>query len=393
MMNFDFYLSEMSISDLHGGGLTLQRVIGDDLMHIRYFAHVKRFAYDLPATEKFADRAIDLTSVWESDIIRNLIGRTFAASLSNKLFIIKRTAKNAARLLNSKFEKSEAITGLVCPQGMASIYTLEALKSYRRVRYISWVMDDHLIQYNNGKWDFPKGVEQVFKKHLQDADHVFVISTAMQDFYKSRFGINSTVLFSSADLSTQRGRPVLDINAALKIGYFGAVSAWQLDPLLAVANSLNGTNTQFHIYSAIENLPDELCVGGVYFKGRLDPGEVLHVMQNYDAILLPVSFKDEMRSLSTFNIATKMSEYLASGVPILAIGPAYAAMIQYLKTNDAALLVESGNEDDIKNAFKLFNDKAKISAILENAKNLVLNETGTLPMRKRWEEALNKLPS
>jgi len=393
MMNFDFYLSEMSISDLHGGGLTLQRVVGDDLMHIRYFAHVKRFAYDLPTTEKFAGRAIDLTSVWESDMARNLLGRTFAASLGNKLFIVKNAAKNAARLLNSKFEKGKALTGLVCPQGAASIYTLEALKSYRRVRYISWVMDDHIVQYVNGKWDFPKGVEQVLKKHLQEADHVFVISPAMQDFYKNRFGIESTVLFSSADLTGQWNRQDLEINVPLKIGYFGAVAAWQLDALQAVAKSLNGTNTQLHIYSAIEKLPDELSVDGVYFKGRLNPGEVLSVMQNYDAILLPISFRGEMRSLSTFNIATKMSEYLASGVPILAVGPAYAAMIQYLKIKNAAILVESGNETDIENAFKSIYDKAKISEILGNAKNLVLNETGTLPMRKRWEDALNRLPS
>jgi hypothetical protein len=48
-MGIDFYLSEMSVSDRHGGGLTLQRVLGDDLDRIRLFAHISRFAENVRA--------------------------------------------------------------------------------------------------------------------------------------------------------------------------------------------------------------------------------------------------------------------------------------------------------------------------------------------------------
>jgi glycosyltransferase involved in cell wall biosynthesis len=389
-MKFDFYLSEMSVSDLHGGGLTLQRVIGDDLDNIQYFAHVNRFAYDLPSNEKYADRNIDLTSIWDKDLVRTLIGNTLSASISEKPVVIKKATNRAARILDKKFEKGAVVNGLICPQGMASIYTLEKLKQYRQVKYISWVMDDHLVQFVKSEWHYPKGVEPIFKKHLQEADHVFVISKEMQEFYKERFGVASTVLFGPADSAGSWGKSAIKINNPLRIGYFGAVAAWQLDALQSVAAALHHTDIQLHIYSGIEKLPDGLNLNGVLLKQRLNPHEVLPAMRNYDAILLPVSFLEKMRSMSAFNIATKMSEYLASGVPIIAVGPGYAAMINYLKINNAAIVVESNEESDIKNAFGLLQDQQLIDRILLNAKHLIVNETGTLAMQKRWVDGLNK---
>jgi hypothetical protein len=56
-MKFDFYLSEMSVSDKHGGGLTLQRILGADLEDIDSFIHVNRFATDLPVKGRFGRNA------------------------------------------------------------------------------------------------------------------------------------------------------------------------------------------------------------------------------------------------------------------------------------------------------------------------------------------------
>jgi len=112
-------------------------------------------------------------------------------------------------------------------------------------------------------------------------------------------------------------------------------------------------------------------------------------MAKYDAILLPISFMEKMRSMSEFNIATKMSECLASGVPVLAIGPGYSAMIKYLKKNNAAVVVESNNDEDFKHALGLLRDEKYVSEILQNAERLAISETGTVPMHKRWLEIVD----
>ena len=386
-MTFDFYLSEMSISDYHGGGLTLQRVIGEGLKDIDHLIYVSRFASDIETIPALQSKVFNLTSPWDSNVMRRIIGRTRAKAISQNLPVIKMDAKGAARSIANRIKKKGQIKGLVCPQGAQSIFTIEALKQQTQLRYVTWVMDDHLITYQNGKWVYPAGVEPVFAKHLQEAERVFVISAVMQQFYNDRFGVTSTVLFGPAD-PTEEKKVVRDVSSQIKIGYFGAITAWQMDPLHAVANALHETDVILDIYSVADKLPDKLSVKGVCFKGRLQQNAVLNAMQKYDAILLPISFLEKMRSMSEFNIATKMSEYLASGVPILAIGPPYASMIRYLKQHNAAVIVESLDSLQIKQAFSQLSNSEMVKTILANAQKRVAVETGMAPTQKLWREAL-----
>jgi glycosyltransferase involved in cell wall biosynthesis len=386
----DLYLSEMAVSNLHGGGLTLQRVIGDDLDSIDYFAHVSRMAYDLPATEKYQGKDTPLISFWDSDLMRKIIGRTRARDMSQKPFFQKLAAKRSAKLLNKKFNKDQVVNVLVCPQGTASVYTLEALKKYRPVKYITWVMDDHVVRHGKAGWFYPDDFEEIFARHLQEAAQVFTISPVMQAFYRDRFGVEAEVLFGSVDRPANMAQPILSAEP-VKVGYFGAVAAWQLDALKCFADALASTDAELHIYSGIEQLPAELVLPAVHFKGRVEATAVLATMQQYHAVLLPISFLEKMRNMSELNIATKMSEYLASGVPIFSIGPDYAAMIKYLKQHNAAIVVDSCDKIDIQNALKSLSDRERMAEILGNALALSEKETGTRPMYKQWLKGLNKL--
>jgi glycosyltransferase involved in cell wall biosynthesis len=388
-MKFDFYLSEMSVSDLHGGGLTLQRVLGNDLEDIPYFIHVNRFGTDIPISQKFSERSINIPSSWESDKVRNVLGHTLSTKISRTPAMIRQHARYAATVINNKFKDSRELCALVCPQGANAIYTLHELQKCRLVKYITWIMDDHLIKYENGNWQYPQYIEPVFEEHLRKAEHVFVISPAMQEFYKSRFGVESTVLFGPANMAQVMEEYVVNINKPLKIGYFGAVANWQRDALTAFAGALKGTDTQLHIYSGVDELPIDLQVNEVHFKGRIAPQEVQATMRKYDAVLLPISFKDELRNMSQFNIATKMSEYLACGVPIIAVGPAYSAMIKYLAEHEAAITVLSNKKEDITAAISLLRDKKQVLHILKNTQHLVKSEVGTQPMHQKWLLVIN----
>jgi hypothetical protein len=106
-MKFDFYLSEMSVSDMHGGGLTLQRVLGNDLDDIPYFIHVNRFATDIPTSDNFSGKSINLPSSWDSDKVRNVLGRTLSAKISRTPTMIRQHARYAATVINNKFKGSE----------------------------------------------------------------------------------------------------------------------------------------------------------------------------------------------------------------------------------------------------------------------------------------------
>ena len=387
---FDFYLSEMSVSDFHGGGLTIQRILGEDIDKIDLFAHVSRFATDLPANEKILSRCFNLSVPWESNAVKRIIGSTMTSRLSRNGILLKKRAAISANVLHKKLGKSkEDVRALVCPQGINALLTMEELKKRRPVRYVSWVMDDHLVRWTNGKWNYSAGVKEIFGKHLREAKHVFVISSVMQEFYLKTFAVKSTVLFGSSDSENEDIQPAINPNSTLKLGYFGAVAEWQLDALEAVGKALTAANAQLDIYSGVIKLPIELHQKGIFFKGKLKPDEVLPTMRAYDAILLPMSFRSKLRNMSEFNIATKLSECLASGIPTIAVGPEYAAMIQFLKIHDAAIISTSEVAQDIAKSLEILRDRETITSILNNAHYLVKHHLGSAPMRAKWSAFSN----
>lgn len=390
--DLDFYLSEMSASDKHGGGLTLHRVLGDDLKKISYFIHANRFADDMAPMANLPGKCISKHSVWEDDRVRRITGRTFAAKMRRKPAVIKKHAAELARLADKQLGNKTTLKALICPQGADAICTLAELQQRRKVKYITWVMDDHLVRYANGRWQYDDWVEPLFAKHLQQADQVLVISPAMQAFYKERFGVESTVVFGPADHVVSDHKFSTPVTGeGLKIGYFGAVARWQKDVLAAVAQAIQLTNCTVDTYSAAEVVPDDILLPGVNFKGRIAADKILETMQQYHAILLPIGFADEVRNMSQFNIATKMSESLASGVPVLAIGPPYAAMTAYLKAHKAALVVEQTDAQSIRAAFEVFSDGQQINKILNNAAKMVANATGTAAMHRKWRAVYQQL--
>ena len=383
---FDFYLSEMSVSDMHGGGLTLQRILGDDLDSINLFAHVSRFATDLPVNKKFLNKSVNLEVFWENDLVRRIIGDTMTSRISRTGYLLKKRAFISAKHLHSILGHKGVLThGLICPQGINSIYTLECLKKLRPVTYITWVMDDHLLKWINGKWQYPSQyIENAFGKHLKEATHVFVISEIMQNFYKEKFGVDSTVLFGSSDFLPGKKIFTPNTSGRLRFGYFGAVAAWQIDAIKVFGNVLSNLDAELDIYSGVPQLPEDLKIEHINFKGSLPAYKVQPTMLTYDALLLPISFKSGLRYMSEFNIATKLSECLASGVPTIAVGPEYAAMIKLLKQYQAAIIVTSQNADEATEALEVLHDPEQVSCILKNARQLVSHQTGTNKMREKW---------
>jgi hypothetical protein len=115
----------------------------------------------------------------------------------------------------------ETLRALVCPQSASSVQVMESLRTRRNIRYITWMMDDHVVRYVSGRWAYAPEYRKMFKKHLCHADTVFVISPVMQELYEREFGVKSEVLFAPADMGE---RPVYEVpcgDGPLKVAYFG----------------------------------------------------------------------------------------------------------------------------------------------------------------------------
>jgi glycosyltransferase involved in cell wall biosynthesis len=387
----DFFLSEMSVSDLHGGGITLQRVLGSDLGKIARFVHPGTFARDVPPTQQeVLARSEFAVSLLEKVPIRRLIGARLGAWSFGRAAVQSWNARRPARVLRALFPGRSALRALVCPQAQSAVNALERLKTTRPIRYITWLMDDHVVRYVGGHWVYPPGFRRTFEKHLCEADSVFVISPVLAEFYEREFGVRPTILFGPADAVANPLYEAPSRDGFLRIGYFGKLWNWQLDGLVRFASVLEQRKQRLDIYTPDE-LPTELQLPGVTGKGFLPKEAVREHMQRYDAVLLPLSFSDAERNMVELNIATKMSECLASGTVTIVFGPTYAAMVRFLQPTGAACVITDASPKDWGAVVHKLLDVHYRRRALDAARDLVKSQLSTDVMRSRWTHALSRL--
>jgi len=181
------------------------------------------------------------------------------------------------------------------------------------------------------------------------------------------------------------------MDACASLGYFGGLGGWQLDALRTLAGHLGRANARLDIHTAFRSTPASLQVPGVTFKGPVPPAEVPSLMRRYDAVVLPVSFEPQHRHLAGLNIATKMSECLASGTVTMLIAPPYAAMVRFLEPTGAAVIVQETTEGGIVGAVERIRNQTERRRTLSAARDLVQDKLSLSSMRHVWSEGLKRL--
>ena len=399
MKDLDFYLSEMSVSDATGGGLTLLRILGSDVDAIPLFAHVHPYGHlesdarqDTPV-ESARARCLDLPPLWMTQpAARKMLGSRPAYWLAQQPLLRRWHARKAAATIMARLPKvTRPLRGLVCPQNATSLYVLERMRQLHPIEYVTWVMDDHLVRWTNGAWTYPPHTEALFARHLQQARAVFVISPVMADLYRERFGVESRVLFGPADAPAPSAMLPQPAAGPLRLAYFGAVDTWQMDALALVAENLPASGAALDLYAGLSELPAELRRPSVRLMGRIPAAQVMATMGQYHAVVLPISFRPEQRNMSELNIATKMSECLASGTVTLAVGPSYAAMIRYLEQHAAALCVNQPTDGAMREALTRLGDVNQRRALADTARTLATQQLSTAAMHAVWAQGLAQL--
>jgi hypothetical protein len=114
-------------------------------------------------------------------------------------------------------------------------------------------------------------------------------------------------------------------------------------------------------------------------------------MREYDAVLLPISFLPEHRSIAEFNILTKMTECLASGTITLLLGPANSAMAHLLKKFGAAVILTDPCREGVEDALLAVTEPNKRSEVLNAAHRMISEEYSLSSLEQRWQAARRKI--
>ena len=220
-----------------------------------------------------------------------------------------------------------------------------------RKPYCIYEMDDVYSYRNCGSNPF-KYIYRFFlrrrvKKLIKGASQVFVISPKMKREFDSLFGINSIVLTKGIDYTD---RPFIEVtlNAPVNMVYAGNLIYGRLSTLEKLAPALDEINKRHRriVLTVFTGTPVPDAVrermtenGSVIFHDPVPYSQVSEVIRQSDVVLFAESFEENNKNIARLSFSTKLTDYLAEGKCILAIGPGDIAPMEYLKDNDAAITI------------------------------------------------------
>ena len=159
------------------------------------------------------------------------------------------------------------------------------------------------------------------------------------------------------------------------ITYMGNIRCNRYRSLLEIGEALdrlnekNGTDFTLDIYG-IET--DESILStlrgarSIRFHGFVSGEEYERVYESAGLFLHAEAFDAESIDLVRHSVSTKIADCLASGVPLLAYGPAEIASMRHLLGNNCAICATSRQELDDALSLALFDGQAR-AAVVENA--------------------------
>lgn len=193
-------------------------------------------------------------------------------------------------------------------------------------------------------------VRNWIRKAARHSALLYLISEKMRKDYTKYLKLPCKVLYKIPDFSRQQSE-YTELHSPLKYLYTGNIGAnrWKTLSLLAKSIQLSGTGhldiySPTPITSAIEK---SLVIDGFSeLHSPVTQDEVKELQNNADILVHVESFDLANKMLVRYSISTKIMDYLCVGRTILAIGPSDIASIDYLKSNNAALVATSKKEID-----------------------------------------------
>lgn len=222
--------------------------------------------------------------------------------------------------------------------------------------YCIYEMDDVYSYKNCGKNPF-RYIYRFFLRHrvrnlIKGASQVFVISPKMKQEFDALFEINSIVLTKGIDFTNSHFKEV-SVSKPINMVYAGNLIYGRLSTLERLVTSLDDINKQtkqiiLSIYTGTvipEDIRNKMTRNGnVIFHEPVPYKQVAEIIQESDVVLFAETFEKKKRNLARLSFSTKLTDYLAGGKCLLAIGPDDIAPMDYLISNDAAITITKEQE-------------------------------------------------
>lgn len=193
-----------------------------------------------------------------------------------------------------------------------------------------------------------RNIRRVMKYNNQ----LFVIAPKVKKEYDEIFGTDSKILTKGINFNNYIYKEK-QINKPIKLVYTGKLNLDRWKTLSILAQEIKKINqvtpkAMLHIYT-VDDLSKKVTnslniENASKIMGAASLDEVLKIQQDADILVFAESLSWRFKDIARLSFSTKLTDYMANGKCILAIGKEDIAPIEYLKQNDAALIASSRKE-------------------------------------------------
>ena len=201
----------------------------------------------------------------------------------------------------------------------------------------------------------------------ENCKQMFVIVEKEKEETDRLFGKNSIILTKGIDFSN-KSFVLHPINKPINFVYTGSLIIGRDKTMAKIADAINKINNEageikacLNVYSGDNPIPEvmsRLNNGASKHNGFLQRNEVDRIQQEADVVIFAEALMGKDSNIARLSFSTKITDYLANGKCILAVGKNYIAPIDYFVRNDSAIVATIS--EDIYSAIKQLCDNPQL---------------------------------
>ena len=294
-------------------------------------------------------------SVTEIQIPRRWIDRL--ALLLNRL-LIPWIVWRGVRL--ARKEKIEALFTVPWDQFTIAAYLIHRFTGLPMYMYI---MDDPAG--TRGALGFQPVLYSFFMPRVVRAcKRMWGVSDGMCEYFERTYGVRCLPLLPLLNIEGFQAKAVRKADrtdGSFHIVFTGSIYSAQVDALRRLVHVVDGEaandggaqgRMRLTLYTpSSPTALERMGLGGRNVRrDEVRHDDVSTILAEADVAFLPLSFEPGMRHVVETSFPSKIAEYLAAGVPILAHAPAYSTVARYCREYDCGLVVDEPSENALRDA-------------------------------------------
>jgi len=247
---------------------------------------------------------------------------------------------------------------LLCPDSpMGLVMGYKTAQTLKRP-FLLYLMDDWVATAHQ-RW-FSGSTQAYCQRLLRDAEGWMIISSQLEESLIDRYAIKpqrSLVVHNPVNLSN-RELPDFQphLQQTFQIAYAGSIWTMHYDAIALIAQAISELQTTGHAIELVLYTQEgfwnlyraEWERWGVVYGGFLPYQAVNQHLQQADLLLIASSFLSRYANITRSSVQTKVTDYMATGRPILSYGPPYAACNAFVKQWSCGLICETNDLREVK---------------------------------------------